>query len=326
MRYLWMGLVALGVITGCTAEKSGTAENGAAQDSNDSTYEIAVIPKGLSHQFWTTVKSGAEAAASEMGATVIWNGPEKETDIAKQISIVEDMISRKVDAIVMAACDADALVDLVAQAQGAGIAVVTIDSGVNSDLPSSFVATDNVAGAKAAAEELVRLIGGSGEVGLLPFVPGAATSDLREQGFKDGIAAHPEVNLAVTLYSYSDVAKGMSAVEDMLTSHPNLKGIFAANEPGAIGAAEAIRGAGKSGQVKVVAFDASENELAALESGDIQALIVQNPFQMGYSGVKAAIDTIKGQPVVKRIDTGVTVVTKENLSSPDVQKLLHPQG
>ncbi len=326
MRYLWMGLVALGVITGCTAEKSGTAENGAAQDSNDSTYEIAVIPKGLSHQFWTTVKSGAEAAASEMGATVIWNGPEKETDIAKQISIVEDMISRKVDAIVMAACDADALVDLVAQAQGAGIAVVTIDSGVNSDLPSSFVATDNVAGAKAAAEELVRLIGGSGEVGLLPFVPGAATSDLREQGFKDGIAAHPEVNLAVTLYSYSDVAKGMSAVEDMLTSHPNLKGIFAANEPGAIGAAEAIRGAGKSGQVKVVAFDASENELAALESGDIQALIVQNPFQMGYSGVKAAIDTIKGQPVEKRIDTGVTVVTKENLSSPEVQKLLHPQG
>jgi ribose transport system substrate-binding protein len=322
MKYFVMALAACIGMIGCTSEAPTTA----GRAGGEGAYTIAVIPKGLSHQFWTTVKAGAEAAADEMGATVIWNGPEKETEVAKQISIVEDMVSRRVDGIVMAACDADALIDVVERAQNRGIPVVTIDSGVNSDAPVTFVATDNVAGARAAAEKLVELIGGSGDVGLLPFVPGAATSDLREQGFKEGIADHPEVRLAVTLHSYSDVARGMNAVEDMLASHPELKGIFAANEPGAIGAVEAVRAADKAGQVKLVAFDASENELAALERGDIQALIVQNPFQMGYLGVKAAIDAIEGRPVDKRIDTGVTVVTQENLNDPDVQELLNPQN
>lgn len=320
MKPLWLMPLALGLMVGC----SQPATTPDTADTAGGGYEIAVIPKGLSHQFWTTVKAGADAAGAEFGATIRWNGPDKETEVAKQIGIVEDMISRGVDAIVMAACDADALVDVLANAQARGVAVVTIDSGVNSDIPASFVATDNVAGAKAAADTLVALIGGSGDVALLPFVPGAATSDLRERGFKEGLAEHAGVNLVATQYSYSDVAKGMAAVEDILASHRDLKGIFAANEPGAIGAVEAVRAAGKAGQVKIVAFDASDNELAALERGDLQALIVQNPFQMGYLGVKAAIDHLEGRPVEKRIDTGVTVVTQENVNDPEVQELLNP--
>lgn len=323
MKRLSIVPLMLALCVGCTQQST---VDDTAEGAGERQYDIAVIPKGLSHQFWTTVKAGAEAAGDEFDATILWNGPDKETEVAKQIGIVEDMISRGVDAIVMAACDADALVDVIANAQAQGITVVTIDSGVNSDLPASFVATDNVDGAKAAAHALVELIGGSGEVALLPFVPGAATSDLREQGFKEGLAEHPEVSLTATQYSYSDVAKGMAAVEDMLASHPELKGIFASNEPGAIGAVEAVRAAGKSGTVKIVAFDASDNELAALKSGDIQALIVQNPFQMGYLGVKAAIDRIQGKEVEKRIDTGVTVVTQENLNTPEVQKLLNPDS
>lgn len=286
--------------------------------------EIAVVPKGLAHQFWLTVKAGADGAGAELGADILWQGPAKETEIEKQISIINDMITRGVDGIVMAACDENALVPTIEKAIAAGIKVVTIDSGVKSDAPLSFVATDNVAAAKAAADTLAKLIGGPGKVGLIPFVPGAATSELREQGFKDGVAANPGLELVATLYCHSDVAKAMDAARDMMTANPDLKGIFAANEAAAIGAAQAIRTAGKQGQVFLVAFDAAEEEVAALKEGVIQALIVQNPYNMGYLGVKTALDAIAGKTVEKRVDTGVVVVTKDNLDSPEVQKLINP--
>ena len=294
--------------------------------SNDSEYTIAVIPKGLGHQFWKTVKSGADAAGSEMNAEILWNGPAKETEVAKQISIVQDMISRGVDAIVMAACDENALIDTIQQAVDAGITVVTIDSGVKSDIPVSFVATDNTAGAVAAADTLAELVGGSGDVGLLPFVPGAATSEMREAGFKKGLENHADLKLVSTIYTHSDVAKALSATQDMMTSNPNLVGIFATNEPACLGAMRAIEAAGKTGDIKLVAFDASEDQVAALKDGLVHALIVQNPFRMGHDGVKAAIDHIEGRPVDKRIDTGVIVVTAENLDAPEIQELINPSG
>lgn len=307
-------LSVLAAFSGC-----GTSDTG-SQDG----YTIAVVPKGLGHQFWLTVKAGAEAGGEEFGARIVWNGPAKETQIAKQIDIIQDMISRNVDAIVMAACDENALVDVIQNAVDAGIPVITIDSGVQSDLPLSFVATDNIAGAKLAADKLAELIGGSGEVGLLPIIPGAATSEMREQGFVDGIARYADIDIVATIHSMSDTAKALSAVEDMMTANPNLAGVFAASEPGAIGAVQAIESAGKAGKIMLVSFDASEEQIDALRRGSIQALIVQSPFQMGYLGVKAAIDAIEGRPVDKRIDTGVTVVTMDNFDDPEIQKLLNP--
>lgn len=318
---LTLSLVAVCVLAGCggpSAPKSAEPGGAAKQD----TLEIAVIPKGLTHQFWVTVRAGAEAAAKELGATVVWQGPTKETEIDRQVSIVQDMINRKVDGIVLAACDENALVNSVAQAEAAGIPVVTFDSGVKSELPRSFVATDNIEGARQAAGVLAELIGGEGEVGQIPFVPGAATSELREQGFRKGIGEHPGLKLAATNYSQSDVSMGMNVTTDMLTAFPNIKGIFASNEPGAIGAAQALRALGKAGQVKLVAFDASGEQINALKDGVIQALIVQNPFKMGYEGVRALVASIKGEPVEKVIDTGVTIVTKENLDEPEIQRLL----
>lgn len=330
MKRMLCALVLLGLLVGCgnskpapEAAKGGT--DGAAPAAPAAQKkEIAVIPKGLAHQFWLTVKAGAEAGGKEAGYEIVWQGPAKETEVAKQIGIVQDMISRRVSAIVMAACDSKALVPAIEQALNAKIPVITIDSGVDSDLPLSFVATDNIAGAKAAADALAGLIGGAGKVGLIPFVPGAATSELREQGFKEGLAAHPQVQLVATQYCQSDVAKAMSITQDMMTANPDLGGIFAANEAAAIGAAQAIRAANKVGQVKLVAFDAAEEEVAALKEGVVQALIVQSPFNMGYLGVKAAVDAIGGKPVEKRIDTGVTVVTQQNLDTQEVQKLLNP--
>lgn len=288
------------------------------------TIEIAVIPKSFSHQFWLTVKAGAEDAGKELGVKIIWQGTAKETEVEQQINIVQDMINRKVKAIVLAASDANALVGIVENAVNKGIPVVTIDSGVNSDKPISFVATDNILGAKIAADTLAKLIGEEGEVGLIPFVSGAATSEMRERGFKEGISAYPKIKLVSVQYSDSNVAKAMDVTNDMLTAFPNLKGIFAANESSAVGCAQAVKSKGKAGQVKIVAFDAAEEEIQALKEGVIQALIVQNPYKMGYLGVKTAYDAIQGKPVEKRIDTGVTTVTMENINHPEIQKLLYP--
>lgn len=318
MKYGMPLLVLLSVL--CVA---GCGGDGAPAIGESDKLEIAVIPKGLSHQFWLGVKSGAEAAAAECGASVVWQGPPKETEIAQQINIVQDMITRGVSAIVMAACDENALAAVIGQADQAGIPVVMVDSGVKSDIPKTLVATDNHAGAKMAAEVLAELMDGKGELGLLPFISGAATSEIRERGFKEGVDAYPDMEIVTTHYTQSDVSTAMNVTSDMLTAHPNLGGLFATNEPGAIGAAQALRAAGKAGQVKLVGFDATEEEVNALKEGVIQALIVQDPFKMGYEGVKAAVASLQGETVPPLIDTGVTVVTVENLESDEVQALLN---
>jgi ribose transport system substrate-binding protein len=288
-------------------------------------YDIAVVPKGTAYSFWKVVKAGAEAAGKEFGGKIEWTGPAEETDVARQVSIIENAISKKVDAIVMAACDAKALAPKVKAAMDAGIPVITIDSGIATDDALSFVATDNVKGAREGTEKLIELIGGKGRIGAIPFIKGAATSDMREEGFNEAVKGNPTVEAVEPLYSQGDAAKAMKAAENMMTANPDLKGIFAANEPGAIGAAQAIKQRGKAGEVKLVAFDAADAEINALKDGVIQALVVQDPFKMGYEGVRLAIEAIQGKQVDKRVDTGVTLVTMDNFNDPAIQELLFPQ-
>jgi ribose transport system substrate-binding protein len=286
--------------------------------------KILVSPKGLVLSFWVSVKTGADQAGKDFNADIIWKGPSLETDIATQISIIEDNINKKVNAIVLAACDAASLVPVIEKASTAGIPVITIDSGVNSDVPASFIATDNIAAAEKACDVLAQLIGNAGEVAMIPFVPGATTCILREQGFNTGLKKYPDMKLVAVQYSQAEVARAMAVTEDIVTAHPNLAGIFAANESGTDGCAQALKSRGLAGKIKVVGFDAAPNEMTALEEGAVDALIVQNPFQMGYLGVKTALDVINGKQVDKRIDTGVFVVTKQNLHSPEIQQLIHP--
>ena len=221
----------LAVMAGCggPAEPVNTNQESkeampAAEAPEQKTLRIAVIPKGLAHQFWLTIKAGAEAAAAEGGAEILWQGPHKETEVEKQINIVQDMINSPVDGLVLAACDENALIPMVQKATDAGIPVVTIDSGIASDMALSFVATDNVAGSEMAAQTLADLIGGEGNVGLIPFIKGAATSNMREEGFLKGIAAYPNINVSATLYCQSDVAKAMEVTQDMLTCSPGAEG------------------------------------------------------------------------------------------------------
>ncbi|MDZ7292288.1 MAG: ABC transporter substrate-binding protein [candidate division KSB1 bacterium] len=285
---------------------------------------ILVSPKGLVHNFWVTVKTGADSAGKELGAEVIWKGPAQETDIAGQIAILEDYINKKVDAIVLAACDTKALNPLIDRAMDNGIPVVTIDSGVDYDRPLSFIATDNIKAAELAADALARLVGFKGEVALMPHVPGAATSIIREEGFKKGIAKYAAIELVAVQYSHSDVATAMSAIENILSAHPNLDGIFATTEAGTLGTVQALTARNKIGKVKVVGFDAATDEITALRNGGVQALVVQDPFKMGYLGVKVALDAIAKRPVAKRIDTGVYVVTAENMDTAEMRRILSP--
>ncbi len=311
-RVLGILLIGLLIFTACGRQHSNKLR-------------ILVSPKGLSHSFWVTVKKGAEDAGKAFGVDVIWKGPAVETDIAGQIAILEDYINKKVDAIVLAACDTKALIPVVEKAHRAGIKVITIDSGLDSDVPLSFIATDNVAAAEKAADALASLIHQTGKVACIPFVPGAGTSIMRENGFKQGLKKYPNIQLVAVQYSQSDVATAMNVMEDILTAHPDLDGVFAANEAGTIGVVQALVARNKSGgKVKVVGFDAAKNEIDALKSGDVQALIVQNPYKMGYKGVEMAVAALHGKTIPKRIDTGVYVVTKDNFNTPEIQKLLGP--
>ncbi len=326
-------LVAVALLTGCPkpppegavpqAHPGLKTETPAAPSSG---LKIAVVPKGTAHVFWKTVQAGAEAAGKESGCEVLWNGPAEETDVAGQISIIEDFITQKVSAIVMAACDADALVPTVQKARKAGIPVITIDSGISTDDALCFVATDNVKGAALGADKLAELIGKKGKVGLIPFLKGAASSDLREKGFKEAIAKYPGIKIARTLYSQSDASVAQRVTEDMLTAVPDLAGIFGANEPAVVGAANVLKSRNLIGKVKLVGFDASDPEIEALKTGVAQALVVQDPFKMGHEGVMMALKAIKGEKIPTRLDTGVVVVTKENMDTPDIQKLLFPLG
>ncbi len=312
--------------SGCAKEPVKPVRSG-APSATPSVRRIAVIPKSTSHAFWQTVKAGAEAAGADAAATIIWTGPSKETDITGQIDILQNQVNGKVDGIVLAACDSKALIKPVKDAMARNVPVVTIDSGLSEDASLCYIATDNVQGGRLAAQALAKEVGGKGKVGLLSIHKGAASSDQREQGFLEEIKKYPKIELVSTLYSESDVATALDQTYNMLTSHPDLAGIFASAEPGAVGAANALRQKKLAGKIKLVGFDASPEEIGALQQGIIQVLIVQDPYKMGYEGVKTVLRAIDKEPITNsRVDSGVTAVTAGNMSDTEVHKLLYPLG
>lgn len=288
---------------------------------------IAVISKGFQHEFWQTVKLGSDTAAEELGVKSTFEGPANESMIAEQIDMVENAITKKATAILLAALDTEALIPVVEKAKSKGIPVVMFDSNVNSDIPLSFVATDNKAAGGVAAEQLGKQLGGKGVVGIVAHNAGTSTAQQRRDGFIEKMKEmYPDIKLLEPVYSDGDHQRAMDKATDMMQSNPNLAAIYATNEGSAIGVATAVDAKGKGGKVKVVGFDSSEAEIAFLKSGVVQGFVVQNPFNMGYLGVKALYDVLEGKTIDNRIDTGATYVTLENLESEKVQKLLNPLG
>jgi len=307
-------------LIGCTA----------ANDKKKLT--IAVIPKGTTHEFWKSIHAGSNKAAEELKAQgtdieVIWKGPLREDDREQQIQVVEGFAAQGVSGIVLAPLDDRALARPVADARRAGVPTVIIDSGLQSEEIVSFVATDNRKGGSLAADRMGQLLGGKGKVLMLRYAEGSASTTERETGFIEQIKAKfPEIELVSTdQYAGATRDTAKRASENLLNRFGDqVQGIFTPNESSTAGMLLALEDIGKAGKVSFVGFDVSQRFIDALNSGQLHGIVVQNPFNMGYLGVKTMVDKLLGRTVEKKIDTGVMLVTKDNMQSPEVQTLLRP--
>ena len=305
---------------------SSSSDGGAAKAG---VTKIAVIPKGTTHEFWKSVHAGAVKAAQEQKVEIIWKGPLKEDDLKAQIDVVQSFTAQGVSGIVLAPLSDKALGGAVKGAVASKIPVVIFDSDLEGQDHQSFVATDNFAAGKMAGEQMGTLLGGKGNVVVLRYQEGSASTTRREQGFIEALKAYPDVHLV------SDNRFGGATTESAFTTSENLlsaqkaatggvHGIFAPNESTTFGMLLAIRKAGLAKKMKFVGFDSSEKLVGALRDGDLDGLILQDPFNIGYLAVKTMAAHLRGEPIEKRIDTGARLVTKENMGEPAMKELLQP--
>lgn len=319
LRLIYLCLLLL--FFGCNSQSGQEGEG-----SGDGDLQIAVIPKGTTHVFWRSIHAGAAKAGKELGVDIIWQGPQKEDDRQMQIQVVQNFVSRGVDGIVLAPLDDRSLVPPVRAAVNRNIPVVIIDSDLNSDIYKSFVATDNYKGGQLCAQRLAEVIGGKGKVIMLRYAEGSASTTKREQGFMDSIKEYPDIEvISSNQYAGATMEKAFQSSQNLLNRFAQVDGVFCPNESATNGMLRALQTAGKSGKVKLVGFDTNETLVKALGNGEIQGLAVQDPFQMGYLGVKTAYQVIKNESFDERIDTGVTMVTPKNLEQPEIQKLINPE-
>ncbi|MCC6415044.1 MAG: substrate-binding domain-containing protein [Opitutaceae bacterium] len=296
-------------------------------------YRIAVVPKGTTHEFWKSIHAGAIKAARELMAEgvnveIIWKGPLREDDREQQVQVVENFIARRVSGIVLAPLDARALARPAEMAVRAGIPVVIIDSALNSTAPASTVSTDNYKGGQLGARRLAELLGGKGKVILLRVLAGSSSTEQREAGFLDTITKEFPDIAVVSSDQHAGATRDTAyrAAQNLLNRFGReVDGVFAPNESSATGMLLALRDAGLAGgKVKFVGFDTGTQTVAALREGDIQGLVVQNPFKMGYLGVRTMVAALQGQPTEKEIDTGCELITGENIDEPAMADLIKP--
>jgi ribose transport system substrate-binding protein len=334
MRRMFVLLIVLGVIgTGTlSCSKSGTVGPGGSTTDGKKKLTVAVIPKGTTHEFWKSIHAGTLKAARELSAQgteieVIWKGPLREDDREQQIQVVEGFSSQGVDGIVLAPLDNRALVRPVEEAKRAGVPTVIIDSALESDNIVSFVATDNRKGGMLAADKMGELLGGKGKVLVLRYQEGSASTQDREDGFIEELKKKfPSMEL-ISSDQYAGATRDTAkrASENLLNRFgDDVQGIFTPNESSTAGMLLALQDIGKAGKLTFIGFDTSETFTEAMRNRQLQGFIVQNPFNMGYLGVRTMVEHLQGKPVEKRIDTGVTLVTQDNLNATEIQTLLHP--
>jgi ribose transport system substrate-binding protein len=299
----------------------------------DSGLEVAVIPMGSTHQFWKAVRAGALQAGRDLSAPgapvkVDWKGPLREDDRDQQIQVVENFTSRQVSGIVLAPLDSRALIRPVEDAVGAGIPVVIMGSALRSRIPVSFVATDNREGGRVGARRLAALLGGKGNVILLRCQAGSDATEEREAGFLEVMGRDfPGIRLLSTdQYAGPTRDTARRTAENLLNRFgAEVNGIFASNESSACGMLLALRDAGLAGgRVKFVGFDAGDMLLAALAAGDVQGLVLQDPFGIGYQSVKTMVAVLRGGRVPAVVRTRLALATPGNAAEPSMAALLHP--
>jgi ribose transport system substrate-binding protein len=305
---------------------------GCGKKAAENAFTIAVIPKGTTHEYWKSIHAGAVKAQQELAAKgvpveVIWKGPFREDDRDQQIQVVENFTSRKVRGIVLAPLDSQALVNPVASAVQAGIPVVVMDSGLKSDKYISFVATDNFKGGQLAGDYMAQLLNEKGNVILLRYAVGSASTEEREKGFLDAMGKFPGIKMiSADQYAGVTVEAAYQASQNLLNRYGNeVNGVFCVTEPTTIAMTKALRDIGKAGgKVKMIGFDSGSQSVLDMKNGDLQALAVQNPLLMGYLSVTTMVKHLQGEKVENRIDTGVVLATPENMEQPAVKDLLNP--
>jgi ribose transport system substrate-binding protein len=319
--FLAGGLAAALLLSACGGEPAG--DRGPVEGAK---LRVAVIPKGTTHEFWKSIRAGAEQAGREDGVETIWKGPQKEDDRSQQITVVEDFISRGVDGIVLAPLDDRALMRPVQDAVREGIPVVVIDSGLQGSDYVSYVATDNYRGGVLAGRRLGGLLGGRGRIFLIRYQEGSASTMLREAGFLDTVTKEfPDLVLLVQdQYAGATTETAFQLAENLLSRFPDVEGVFAPNESSTFGTLRALQSSGLAGRVKFVGFDSSPKLVQGLRDGHIHGLVLQNPMKMGYLGVKTMVAHLRGEVVEKVIDTGVTLATADNMDDPEIKSLLEP--
>jgi ribose transport system substrate-binding protein len=285
---------------------------------------IPVISKGFQHQFWQAVKQGAEKAAKELDVEITFEGPETETQVDKQIEMLQAALDKKPAAIAFAALDSKAATPLLEKAKAANIPIVGFDSGVESDIPVTTAATDNIAAAGMAADKMAELIGGKGEVALIVHDQTSRTGIDRRDGFVKRIEEkYPDIKIVDIQYGGGDHLKSTDLAKAIIQAHPDLKGIFGANEGSAVGVLNAVTELKKDGKIVVIGYDSGKLQMDAIRSGIMAGSITQDPIGIGYWAVKAAVQAKKGETVPKSIDTGFHWYDKTNIDSAEIKPLLY---
>ncbi|TQM09515.1 ABC transporter substrate-binding protein [Pseudonocardia kunmingensis] len=318
-----LGALAAVTVAGTAACSSGATA--AAPEVRDSVQgqSLAFVPGVAGDSFYITMQCGIQAAAAEQGMTVDVQAPQQ-FDPSLQTPIVNGVVAQKPAALLIAPTDTVAMYPPLLQANQNGIAVGLVDTTLeNTELAATSVSTDNRAGGAAAADALAELVGDQGKVLVIAFKAGASTSDARQQGFEQQIATHPGITYIGAQVNDNDPAKAASIIGATLAAHPDLAGVFATNQFAAEGTATGLRNAGKIGQVKVVGFDAGPVQVKQLQQGEVQALIAQQPYEIGTTAVQQIVAAMTGKPVTKEVPTGTITVTQENFAQPEVQQAVY---
>ncbi|MCB1016477.1 MAG: substrate-binding domain-containing protein, partial [Acidimicrobiales bacterium] len=283
---------------------------------------------GTTHEFWKAVHAGAEKAGKELGVEIIWKGPLKEDDLKQQIDLVQAFTAQRVSGIVLAPLNDKALAKVVKDASRAKVPVVVIDSALAGEEHVSFVATDNKAAGKLAAQRMKELLPDGGKVVVLRYQEGSASTEHREEGFLEGIQADGIEVVSANQYAGATTESAFAASESLLLAQKageaGVNGVFCPNESTTFGMLLALRKLGLAGKIHLVGFDASEKMIAGLKEGHIDALVLQDPFTMGEKGVRTVVAHLKGEKLDPVVDTGSTIVDAKNMDTPEIQRLLRP--
>jgi ribose transport system substrate-binding protein len=298
----------------------------------DKKFTIALIPGLTTDAFYITMHKGAAAAAKALGVDLVFQGAADFNPVT-QVPVLNAIIGRKPDAILIAPTDKVQLVESLKKAVDAGIPVITVDTFIgdghyqtgsgDADFPLSYIASDNILGGEIAARALAKAIGDKGKVYVSNVRPGVSTTDQREEGFKNEMKKHPNITVLETQFNEDDANKAASQFQSVYARNSDISGVFGANLFSAMGAANGVKQSGGTGKVKVVAFDAPTSIVGEIKAGNVDIAIAQHPAEIGYFGVVAAYAHLTGQSIPTLIGTGFTVIDKDNVDDPNVKRFIY---